>query len=103
MRWLRRSDRPVLRVQEAPSRQVQEGLLPRYHVILHNDDMNGMHYVVHCLLRCVPSLTPEQATAIMLEAHHHGQAVVITCPLEPAELYRERLESCGLTATIERA
>jgi hypothetical protein len=26
---------------------------------------------------------------------------VIVCPLEPAELYRDRLESCSLTATIE--
>jgi ATP-dependent Clp protease adaptor protein ClpS len=39
----------------------------------------------------------------MLQAHNHGQATVISCPLELAELYRERLESFGLTATIERA
>jgi ATP-dependent Clp protease adaptor protein ClpS len=78
-------------------------LLPPYHVILHNDDVNEMGYVVRSLLRCVPGLSREQATAIMLEAHHHGQAVVTTCPLELAELYRDRLESCGLTATIEPA
>jgi ATP-dependent Clp protease adapter protein ClpS len=39
----------------------------------------------------------------MLDAHDNGKAVVIVCPLELAELYRERLESCGLTATIEKA
>jgi ATP-dependent Clp protease adapter protein ClpS len=39
----------------------------------------------------------------MLEAHNSGRAVVIVCPLEPAELYRDRLESCSLTATIEPA
>jgi ATP-dependent Clp protease adapter protein ClpS len=39
----------------------------------------------------------------MLEAHEHGQAEVIRCPLERAELYRDRLESHALTATIERA
>lgn len=78
-------------------------LLPPYHVILHNDDVNEMGYVVRALLRCVPGLSREQATAIMLEAHYHGQAVVTTCPLELAELYRDRLESCGLTATIEPA
>ena len=32
---------------------------------------------------------------IMLEAHNSGRAVVIVCPLEPAELYRDRLESCS--------
>ena len=34
-------------------------------------------------------------------AWNRGRAVVIVCPLEPAELYRDRLESCKLTATIE--
>lgn len=86
-----------------PDLETRAALLPPYHVILHNDDVNEMLHVVQSLLRCVPSLTPPRATAIMLEAHLHGQAIVITCPLELAELYRERLESCRLTATIEKA
>ena len=76
-------------------------LLPPYRVVLHNDDHNEMNHVVRSLLTCVPSLTAEQATGIMLEAHEHGQATVIKCPKEAAEHYREALESCGLTATIE--
>jgi ATP-dependent Clp protease adapter protein ClpS len=51
----------------------------------------------------VPNLGTTRATKIMLEAHNRGKAVVTTCPLELAELYRDRLESCGLTATIEKA
>jgi ATP-dependent Clp protease adaptor protein ClpS len=78
-----------------------ERLLPPYRVVLHNDDHNAMDYVVVALLRCVPSLTVERAAEIMLEAHNHGQATVITCVKEEAELYRDRLESAGLTATIE--
>lgn len=81
----------------------RERLLPPYAVILHNDDVNEMGYVVRTLLHCVPDLSPERAVEIMLEAHHHGQAVVVVCPLELAELYRERLEDRGLTATIEKA
>ena len=54
-------------------------------------------------IRCVPSLTIEAAAAIMVEAHTEGQATVIECPKEAAEHYREGLESCGLTATIEPA
>jgi ATP-dependent Clp protease adaptor protein ClpS len=77
-------------------------LLPPYAVILHNDDVNEMLYVVVTLTACVPELDVEQAAAIMWEAHHNGQAHVITCPLERAELYRDRLESRGLTATIEK-
>jgi ATP-dependent Clp protease adaptor protein ClpS len=75
--------------------------LPPYRVMLHNDDVNDMNHVVHALLTSVPELTPERAAEVMLEAHNHGQAEVIRCPLERAELYRDRLESFGLTATIE--
>lgn len=77
--------------------------LPPYRVILHNDDVNDMNHVARALLATVPELTQERATEIMLEAHTHGQAEVICCPLERAELYRDRLRSRGLTATIERA
>lgn len=78
-------------------------LIPKYHVILHNDDHNSMDHVVQSLLRCVQSLSTEDAVRIMFEAHENGRATVITCPKEAAEHYRDRLESCGLTATIEPA
>jgi ATP-dependent Clp protease adaptor protein ClpS len=77
--------------------------LPPYRVILHNDDHNSMDHVVRALLVSVPELEPEAAVEIMFEAHNHGQAQVIICPLERAELYRDRLESHSLTATIEKA
>jgi ATP-dependent Clp protease adaptor protein ClpS len=75
--------------------------LPPWIVILHNDDHNSMEHVVDALLKSVPSLTQEGAVEIMYMAHNHGQAAVTTCPKETAELYRERLEGFGLTATIE--
>jgi ATP-dependent Clp protease adaptor protein ClpS len=78
-------------------------LLPPYRVVLHNDDHNSMDHVVRSLIRCVPSLTVERAAEIMLEAHNHAQATVITCPKEAAEHYRACLEGHGLTATIEPA
>ena len=78
-------------------------VLPPWSVILHNDDHNDMLHVVQSLVKSVPNLGTMRATKIMLEAHNNGKAVVVTCPLELAELYRERLESFGLTATIEKA
>ena len=81
----------------------KEGILPPWSVVLHNDDHNEMLYVVRSLVKSVPNLGASRATQIMLEAHHQGKAVVTTCPLELAELYRDRLESCGLTASIEKA
>ncbi len=83
------------------TRQEQQ-ILPPYRVVLHNDDVNEMNYVVSCLLKAVPSLSSQRATEIMMEAHNHGKATVTTCPLELAELYRDRLEGFGLTATIEK-
>ena len=77
-------------------------LLPPYHVVLHNDDVNDMMHVVRALLASVPELDERQAVTVMMEAHHHGRAQVIACPLERAELYRDRLQSFSLTATIER-
>jgi ATP-dependent Clp protease adaptor protein ClpS len=78
-------------------------ILPPWSVILHNDDHNDMIHVVRSLTKAVPNLGAARATRIMLEAHNHGKALVTTCPLELAELYRDRLQSFGLTATIERA
>ncbi len=78
-------------------------LVPPWRVVLHNDDHNTMDHVVRALLASVPSLTVEEAVEIMLTAHNHGEATVTECPKETAELYRDRLESFGLTATIEPA
>ena len=74
---------------------------PRYRVLLHNDDFNSMEYVVQTLMQTVPSITQPQAVDIMMEAHSNGTALVITCALEPAEFYSERLKNHGLTSTIE--
>ena len=78
-------------------------ILPPYAVILYNDDVHSMDLVVAVLLKSVPTLGMEEATAIMFEAHNSGQAVVVRCPLEHAELYRDRLRGFGLGSMIERA
>jgi ATP-dependent Clp protease adaptor protein ClpS len=77
--------------------------LPPYSVILHNDEDHSMEFVIAALVKSVPSLSTERATEITMEAHTSDRAVVITCPLEPAELYRDRIKTFGLGVTIERA
>lgn len=72
-------------------------------MVLYDDDVHDMHEVVHALLASVPELDQPRAAEIMLEAHLHGSAEVIVCPRERATIYRDRLESHGLTATIESA
>jgi ATP-dependent Clp protease adaptor protein ClpS len=78
-------------------------LMPRYRVLLFNDDVHTMDDVVLALVQTVLTLSVDDALHIMLEAHTHGQAQVIICPKEQAEFYREKLESYGLTSTIEPA
>jgi ATP-dependent Clp protease adaptor protein ClpS len=84
------------------TRTLQE-TLPPYRVILHNDEVNAQEQVVQALLASVPALSRDRANEIMFEAHNAGRAEVISCPLELAELYCERLRSFGLTVTMERA
>lgn len=92
---------PPAPVIEERTKTLEELLNPAT-VVLHNDDVNSMEHVVHALLVSVPEVDLERAAEIMLLAHNHGEADVISCPLERAELYRDRLESHGLTATIRR-
>lgn len=97
--------RGAIRTTTETSRFVEElrNILPPYSVILHNDDVHSMDFVVAALLKSVESLGKEEAISIMLEAHNTGRAVVITCPLEHAELYRDRIRSFNLGVTIEKA
>lgn len=90
------------RETEQDSRTVAD-YLPPYSVILHNDEVHSMDYVIASLLKSVSSLTTEEAMSIMLDAHNEGKAVVITCPFERAELYRDRIRTFGLAAAIEKA
>ena len=83
-------------------RRTLDARLPRYAVILHNDDYHSMDYVVEALVKSVPDLTVESAISIMFEAHNTGSAVVIVCVLEQAELYKERIQGYGLGVSIRR-
>ena len=75
---------------------------PMYKVLLHNDPVNSMEYVVETLRKVVPQLSEQDAIAVMLEAHNTGIGLVIVCDLEPAEFYSESLNAKGLTSSIEK-
>ena len=76
--------------------------LPPYAVILYNDDTHAMDYVVAALVKSVPELSTEDAARVMLEAHRTGRGIVIVCPLERAELYRDRIHTFGLGVSVEQ-
>ena len=75
---------------------------PGYRVLLHNDPINTMEYVVETLMQTV-GMNEAQAVTVMMEAHTTGVGLVTVCTLEHAEFYCESLKSKGLTSTIEPA
>jgi ATP-dependent Clp protease adaptor protein ClpS len=80
----------------------KQRLFDPYKVLLHNDDHNAMNYVVEAILKAVPQTSRADAQAIMEEAHQRGVAIVISAPLEHAEMYRDRLNSFGLVSSLEK-
>ena len=67
---------------------------PPYAVILHNDDLNGMDFVV-MVLRKVFGYTVEKCVELMLEGHEKGRCAVWIGALELAELKADQIHSCG--------
>lgn len=67
---------------------------PPYAVVLHNDDINTMEFVVG-VLRKVFGYTAERCVELMMEAHQKGRSVVWVGPLEVAELKADQIKSCG--------
>jgi ATP-dependent Clp protease adaptor protein ClpS len=67
---------------------------PPYAVILHNDDVNTMAFVIVVLMK-VFGYSLEKCVQLMLEAHETGRAVVWVGPLEVAELKADQIHSCG--------
>ena len=76
--------------------------LPPWRVLLHNDDVNDMPYVVEAIVT-LTALNRHDAVKCMLEAHKRGLALLLTTHREHAELISEQFRSKRLTVTIEPA
>jgi ATP-dependent Clp protease adaptor protein ClpS len=74
--------------------QSQTRRQPPYAVILHNDDINTMDFVI-VVLRKVFGYTAHKCFELMMEAHEKGRAVVWVGALEIAELKADQIRSCG--------
>lgn len=67
---------------------------PPYAVILHNDDVNTMPFVVG-VLRKVFHYGRVRSIKLMLQAHLKGRAVIWSGMREVAELKADQVKSCG--------
>lgn len=72
--------------------QEQTSHAPRYRVLLHNDELTPMEFVVE-ILRSVFRKPKVQAVQIMLTAHHRSIALVAVLPLEQAEFRVDQAHS----------
>jgi len=67
-------------------------LTPMWRVLIHNDDVTPMDFVVHILVR-IFQLSGARAEEVMWEAHRSGVAHVVTEPLERAEFHVDQARS----------
>jgi ATP-dependent Clp protease adaptor protein ClpS len=90
---------PKKATKKVPKRK-PPGLLPRWKVLLHNDDNNAVDFVIVTIVDLTP-LNKQEAELRTEEAHKTGVALLLTTHKERAELYKDQFESKGLTVTIE--
>lgn len=74
---------------------------PPWVVIVWNDPINLMTYVT-LVLRKLFGYSEAKATALMLQVHHEGKAVVSSGTREKAEYDVARLQAHGLWATLRQ-
>jgi ATP-dependent Clp protease adaptor protein ClpS len=67
---------------------------PEWVILLHNDDINTMEWVI-VVLQKVFGYSIEKSILLMMEAHFDERSLVWTGSLEIAELHAERIVACG--------
>jgi len=87
---------------EDPSIDESDLELRQWNVIVWDDPVNLMSYVVYVFRRLL-GFSETKANHKMLEVHNQGKSIVVTAPREKAELDCHRLHHFGLWATIEQA
>src|SRR6185503_3699509 len=87
-------------LDEKTGEKVKEAFEKSWNVIVWNDPVNLMSYVVFVFMR-VLAFNKEKATKHMLEVHHNGKSCVATETREKAELYHQQIQSHGLQVTLE--
>lgn len=87
-------------VVEDTREKIKDAFEKGWQVIVWNDPVNLMSYVVLVLMR-VLGFAKEKATRHMLEVHKLGKSIVATETREKAELYHQQIQAHGLLVTIE--
>ena len=86
---------PEIEISE--DQQQETAYEPLYRVIIHNDDVTPMDFVVHVLCSIFMLIVPD-AVKIMYTAHQRGEAVVQILPKSEAE---KRINKAHFAAGLE--
>ena len=92
---MQRQATPEIEIGE--DQQQETAYEPLYRVIIHNDDVTPMDFVVH-VLRNIFMLLPPDAVEVMYIAHFNGEAVVQILPRSEAET---RINKAHFAAGLE--
>ncbi|MEQ8849825.1 ATP-dependent Clp protease adaptor ClpS [Botrimarina sp.] len=87
-------EQTVVRPKRRPESSPRPKRQPPHAVVLHNDELNSMPFVVSVLQK-VFGYERAKAVDLMLGAHDTGRAIVWSGTKELAELKAEQVESCG--------
>lgn len=82
--------------------KIEEAFDRGWNVIVWNDHINLMSYVVHVFQK-VLGFNESKAHKHMLEVHQQGKSCVTTETREKAEFYWQRLQEFGLRTTLQKA
>jgi ATP-dependent Clp protease adaptor protein ClpS len=86
---------PLIEIEEATEETTAEE--PLYRVLIHNDDVTPMDFVVN-ILRSIFMLSAPDAVEVMYTAHHTGLALVQILPKSEAE---SRIAKAQFAAGLE--
>jgi ATP-dependent Clp protease adaptor protein ClpS len=89
--------RAVPEIEIGEEQQNETAYEPLYRVIIHNDDVTPMDFVVH-VLSTIFMLLPADAVKVMYLAHYRGEAVVQILPRSEAE---KRINKAHFAAGLE--
>jgi len=74
--------------------------LPRYKVVLLQNGLNDLMFVVRCVMELVRYPRAE-ATHKMWQTHHCGRSVLLVTYRERGEMFVEQFAEKGLSVTLE--
>lgn len=90
----------MVETKEEVESKVEEILSKPYRIDLHNDDFNSFDWVITCLMK-VCKHEYEQANQCAYIVHHNGICDVKYGDFETISTMKEKLQSAGLSVTIE--